>query len=320
MKKQLNDRICAGVVKMKVDDVEILKLIGNTPLYKLKTKTGGAGVWIKLEGSNPGGSIKDRAVWGMLKMAELKGDLKSDTVLVEPTSGNTGIGLALLGRAMGLRVVLTMPESMSVERRTILSSFGAELILTPAKEGMQGSVNAACEFLSKEKKALMLDQFSNEGNPWAHEMTTGPEILRQIPKDKKIAAFVAGFGTGGTVSGVGKVLRSEFPDVRIIAVEPLSSPIVTEGRSGPHKIQGIGANFVPKNLNRSTVARFERVSDEDALATARWLAAEEGLFSGISTGANVWAALQEAKKLSEDSIVVTVQPDRGDKYLSIFSA
>jgi cysteine synthase A len=308
------------MVQMKVDDIEILKLIGNTPLYKLKTKTGGAGVWIKLEGSNPGGSIKDRAVWGMLKMAELKGDLKSDTVLVEPTSGNTGIGLALLGRAMGLRVVLTMPESMSVERRTILSSFGAELILTPAKEGMQGSVNAACEFLSKEKKALMLDQFSNEGNPWAHEMTTGPEILRQIPKDKKIAAFVAGFGTGGTVSGVGKVLRSEFPDVRIIAVEPLSSPIVTEGRSGPHKIQGIGANFVPKNLNRSTVARFERVSDEDALATARWLAAEEGLFSGISTGANVWAALQEAKKLSEDSIVVTVQPDRGDKYLSIFSA
>ena len=320
LKRQLNRSDKTGMVQMKVDDIQILKLIGNTPLYKLKTKTGGAGVWIKLEGSNPGGSIKDRAVWGMLKMAELKGDLKSDTVLVEPTSGNTGIGLALLGRAMGLRVVLTMPESMSVERRTILSSFGAELILTPAKEGMQGSVNAACEFLSKEKKALMLDQFSNEGTPWAHEMTTGPEILRQIPKDKKIAAFVAGFGTGGTVSGVGKVLRSEFPDVRIIAVEPLSSPIVTEGRSGPHKIQGIGANFVPKNLNRSTVARFERVSDEDALATARWLAAEEGLFSGISTGANVWAALQEAKKLSEDSIVVTVQPDRGDKYLSIFSA
>ena len=320
LKRQLNRSDKTGMVQMKVDDIQILKLIGNTPLYKLKTKTGGAGVWIKLEGSNPGGSIKDRAVWGMLKMAELKGDLKSDTVLVEPTSGNTGIGLALLGRAMGLRVVLTMPESMSVERRTILSSFGAELILTPAKEGMQGSVNAACEFLSKEKKALMQDQFSNEGNPWAHEMTTGPEILRQIPKDKKIAAFVAGFGTGGTVSGVGKVLRSKFPDVRIIAVEPLSSPIVTEGRSGPHKIQGIGANFVPKNLNRSTVARFERVSDEDALATARWLAAEEGLFSGISTGANVWAALQEAKKLSEDSIVVTVQPDRGDKYLSIFSA
>jgi cysteine synthase A len=185
---------------------------------------------------------------------------------------------------------------------------------------MQGSVNAACELFSKEKNALMLDQFSNEGNPWAHEMTTGPEILRQMPKGKKIAAFVAGFGTGGTVSGVGKALRREFPDISIIAVEPLSSPIVTEGRSGPHKIQGIGANFVPKNLDRSTVSRFERVSDEDALTTARWLASEEGLFSGISTGANVWAALQEAKKLPADSIVVTVQPDRGDKYLSIFSA
>lgn len=307
-------------MNIKVDDIKILSLIGNTPLYKLKTETGGADVWIKLEGTNPGGSIKDRAVWGMLKRAELKGDLKIHTVLVEPTSGNTGIGLALLGRAMGLRVVLTMPESMSIERRTILSSFGAELILTSAKEGMQGSVNAACEFLSKDKNALMLDQFSNEGNPWAHEMTTGPEILRQMPKDKKIAAFVAGFGTGGTISGVGKVLLSEFPDVQIVAVEPLSSPIVTEGRFGPHKIQGIGANFVPGNLDKAIVTRFEMVSDEDAIMTARWLASEEGLFSGISTGANVWAALQEAKKQPEESIVVTVQPDRGDKYLSIFSA
>lgn len=308
------------MMNIKVDDIKILSLIGNTPLYKLKTETGGADVWIKLEGTNPGGSIKDRAVWGMLKRAELKGDLKIHTVLVEPTSGNTGIGLALLGRAMGLRVVLTMPESMSIERRTILSSFGAELILTSAKEGMQGSVNAACEFLSKDKNALMLDQFSNEGNPWAHEMTTGPEILRQMPKDKKIAAFVAGFGTGGTISGVGKVLLSEFPDVQIVAVEPLSSPIVTEGRFGPHKIQGIGANFVPGNLDKAIVTRFEMVSDEDAIMTARWLASEEGLFSGISTGANVWAALQEAKKQPEESIVVTVQPDRGDKYLSIFSA
>ncbi|MDD4160631.1 MAG: cysteine synthase A [Synergistaceae bacterium] len=305
---------------MRVDDIEILSLIGNTPLYKLKKNTGGADVWIKLEGNNPGGSIKDRAAWGMLKRAELRGDLKKDTVLVEPTSGNTGIGLALLGRALGLRVVLAMPESMSVERRTILSSFGAELILTPANEGMQGSVNAACEFISKEKNALMLDQFSNEGNPWAHEMTTGPEILKQMPKDKKLAAFVAGFGTGGTVCGISRAIRKAVPDVQIIAIEPLSSPVVTEGRSGPHKIQGIGANFVPGNLDKSTVTRFERVSDEDSLATARWLASEEGLFSGISTGANVWAALQEAKKLPEDSIVVTVQPDRGDKYLSIFSA
>jgi len=320
LKKQLNDRVDAGVVKLKVDDIEILKLIGNTPLYKLKRETGGADVWIKLEGSNPGGSIKDRAVWGMLKKAELRGELKKDTVLVEPTSGNTGIGLALLGRAMGLRVVLTMPESMSVERRTILSSFGAELLLTPAAKGMQGAVDAACEFLSGEKNALMLDQFSNEGNPWAHEMTTGPEILSQIPEGKSIGAFVAGFGTGGTISGVGKALGREFPDVRIIAVEPLSSPLLTEGSAGPHKIQGIGANFVPKNLDKDVVTAFERVSDEDALRTAKWLASEEGLFSGVSTGANVWAALQEAGKLPRESIVVTVQPDRGDKYLSIFSA
>lgn len=305
---------------MKVDDITLLSLIGNTPLYKLKKETGGADVWIKLEGSNPGGSIKDRAVWGMLKKAELDGELKSNTVLVEPTSGNTGIGLALLGKALGLRVILTMPESMSAERRTILSSFGAELILTPAKEGMQGSVNAACELLAKEKNALMLDQFSNEGNPWAHKMTTGPEILSQMPYGKKVGAFVAGFGTGGTVSGVGKALRREFPDVRIIAAEPLSSPLLTEGNTGPHKIQGIGANFVPRNLDKSVVTEFERVSDEDALKTAKWLASEEGLFSGISTGANVWAALQQAEKLPKESIVVTVQPDRGDKYLSIFSA
>jgi len=304
---------------MKVDDISILSLIGNTPLYKLKTNTGGADIWIKLEGSNPGGSIKDRAAWGMLKRAELNGELKKNTILVEPTSGNTGIGIALLGRALGLRVVLTMPESMSIERRTILSSFGAELILTPSAEGMMGSVNAACEFLSKEKDALMLDQFSNEGNPWAHEMTTGPEIISQIPKDKKLAAFIAGFGTGGTISGVGRALRKEFPAVRIIALEPLSSPLVTEGRSGSHKIQGIGANFTPKNLNKKVVTSFETVSDEDALNTARWLASEEGLFSGISTGANVWAALQTAKKLPNDSIVVTIQPDRGDKYLSIYS-
>jgi cysteine synthase A len=304
---------------MNVDDIKILSLIGKTPLYKLKTNTGGADIWIKLEGSNPGGSIKDRAAWGMLKRAELNGELKKNTILVEPTSGNTGIGLALFGRALGLRVVLTMPESMSIERRTILSSFGAELILTPAAEGMMGSVNAACEFLSKDKNALMLDQFSNEGNPWAHEMTTGPEIISQIPKDKKLAAFVAGFGTGGTISGVGRSLRKEFPDVRIIALEPASSPFVTEGRAGLHKIQGIGANFLPKNLDKGIVTRFVTVSDEDALNTARWLASEEGLFSGISTGANVWAALQTAKNLPNDSIVVTIQPDRGDKYLSVYS-
>jgi len=302
----------------KIDDLEILKLVGNTPLYKLKKDTGGAEVWIKLEGNNPGGSIKDRAAWGMLKRAENEGKLHEDTVIVEPTSGNTGIGLALFGKALGLRVILTMPESMSVERRTILKAFGAELLLTPAAEGMKGAAAAAESILSEEKNAVLLDQFSNPGNIWAHEMTTGPEILRQIPEGKFLAAFVASFGTGGTLSGTGKALRKEWPEVKLVGVEPASSPLITKGCSGPHKIQGIGANFVPKNLDKNIVSGFVAVKDEDALDTARWLASEEGLFSGISAGANVWAAIETAKDMPRGSIVVTVQPDRGDKYLSVF--
>lgn len=302
----------------RVDDVAVLRLVGNTPLYKLRVNTGGAEVWIKLEGNNPGGSIKDRAALGMLRYAEKQGLLQDDTIIVEPTSGNTGIGLALLGKALGMKVILTMPESMSVERRTILRAFGAELVLTPASEGMKGSSIAAEQILATEKNAIMLDQFSNPGNPRAHELMTGPEILEQIPKRKKLAAFVASFGTGGTVCGIGRALRKAWPKVDIVALEPASSPLVTQGKAGPHKIQGIGANFVPANLNKDIVSHFMTVTDEDALDTARRLAAEEGIFSGISSGANVWAAIEIAKKLPADSIVVTVQPDRGDKYLSVF--
>lgn len=301
----------------KLAELSIVRLIGNTPLYKLNAETEGAEVWIKLEGGNPGGSIKDRAAYGMLRFAEEAGRLHENTVLVEPTSGNTGIGLALLGRALGLRVVLTMPESMSVERRKILSSFGAELVLTPADAGMKGASEAAEKMLLADKNAVMLDQFSNPGNPWAHETMTGPEILAQLPADKKLAAFVASFGTGGTVTGIGRALKKDWPEAQIIAVEPASSPLLTEGRSGPHKIQGIGANFVPVNLDRSVVEKFVTVTDEDALDTARRLASEEGIFSGISTGANVFAAVQAARRLPKDSVVVTVQPDRGDKYLSV---
>jgi len=301
----------------KLSELSIVKLIGNTPLYKLNAATGGAEVWIKLEGGNPGGSIKDRAAYGMLKFAEQAGRLHDDTVLVEPTSGNTGIGLALLGRAMGLRVVLTMPESMSVERRKILSSFGAELVLTPAAEGMKGASVAAEKMLAADKHAVMLDQFANPGNPWAHETMTGPEILSQLPAGKKLAAFIASFGTGGTVTGIGRALKKKWPDAEIIAVEPASSPLLTQGRSGPHKIQGIGANFVPKNLDKSVVTKFVTVTDDDALNTAKKLASEEGIFSGISTGANVYAAIEAARRLPADSAVVTVQPDRGDKYLSV---
>lgn len=303
----------------RVDSAEILKLVGNTPLYKLKTDTGGAEIWIKLEGNNPGGSVKDRAAWGMLRFAEDKGLLQERTVIVEPTSGNTGIGLAMLGRAIGLKVLLTMPESMSVERRTVLKAFGAELVLTPAVLGMKGAYDAAEEILKSDSNAIMLDQFSNPGNPWAHEITTGPEIISQVPSGKTPAAFVASFGTGGTISGIARALLKKWPDMRIVAVEPASSPLVTEGRFGPHKIQGIGANFVPSNLDMRIVTSFMTVKDEDALMTARWLAAEEGLFSGISAGANVWAAREIAKTLPRDSFVVTIQPDRGDKYLSVFS-
>ena len=303
-----------------VEDLEIMELVGGTPLYRLKRDGGGAQVWIKLEGGNPGGSIKDRAAWGMLKEAQKNGQLTEKTVIVEPTSGNTGIGLAMLGRALGLPVVLTMPESMSQERRAVLAAFGAKLVLTPASEGVAGAVNEAKRMLAADANAMMLDQFSNPGNPRAHEESTGPEILAQLPYGKKLAAFVASFGTGGTVTGVGRALRKEFPEVKVIAVEPASSPLITRGKAGPHKIQGIGANFVPANLAVSEIDEFMTVTDEDALSTARRLAAEEGLFSGISTGANVWAALKVAADLPRDNVVVTVQPDRGDKYLSIFSS
>ena len=301
-----------------VNSLEIMTLVGNTPLYKLKRDTGGADVFIKLEGNNPGGSIKDRAAWGMISRAQKDGLINDGTVIVEPTSGNTGIGLALLGHALGLKVILTMPESMSVERRTILKSYGADLVLTPASEGMKGAVAAANSILAREGNAIMLDQFSNPGNPAAHELTTGPEIIRQLPADTKLAAFVAIFGTGGTITGIGRALKKAYPDVRIIAAEPASSPLITKGIAGPHKIQGIGANFIPSVLDRSIISEYVTVGDSDAIDTAKNLALEEGLFSGISTGANVWAAIETAKNLPRGSAVVTVQPDRGDKYLSVF--
>ena len=302
----------------KLDELSIVKLIGNTPLYKLNFETGGASVYIKLEGNNPGGSIKDRAALGMLKRAEALGQLNEETVIVEPTSGNTGIGLALLGSALGLKVILTMPESMSLERRKVLSAFGAELILTPADQGMAGSVRVAKEILQKNSNAIMLDQFSNPGNPQIHEATTGVEILNQIGKAERISAFVASFGTGGTVSGIGRAIKKANPVARIFAVEPASSPLVTQGKAAPHKIQGIGANFVPECLDKNVIDEFVTVTNDEALEMTQILSRKEGIFSGISTGANVAAALKIAKKMPADKVVITVQPDRGDKYLSVF--
>lgn len=298
----------------RVDSLVSFSLVGRTPMARIEAG-GGTEIWIKMEGNNPGGSIKDRAAWGMLRKAEEDGLLREGAVIVEPTSGNTGIALAMLGRSLGLRVILTMPESMSAERRAVLAAYGAELILTPAAEGMEGSVRKAEEVTRELNGAFMPGQFDNPGNPWSHQVTTGPEILKAL-KGKAPFAFVAGVGTGGTLTGVGRSLKSAFPDVRIIAVEPAKNPLLCGGRSGPHGIQGIGANFIPKNLDRSLVDQVEPVTDEAAFDMTRWLAREKGLFCGISTGANVAAAFSVAAKMPSPGIVVTVSPDRGDRYLS----
>ena len=299
---------------LKVDGIAAMSLVGSTPFARLEGPGGGE-VWLKLEGNNPGGSIKDRAAWGMLRNAEGEGHLGRETVIVEPTSGNTGIGLAWLGKALGLKVMLTMPESMSQERRAVLSAYGAELVLTPAASGMAGAVSRAGELVKEIPGGYMPNQFDNPGNPWAHEVTTGPEILVAL-KGRAPYAFVAGVGTGGTLSGTGRCLKRVFPGIRIVAVEPAKSPVLSGGKAGPHGIQGIGANFVPRNLDRALVDEVRGVSDEEAFEAARWLAREHGLFCGISTGANVAAAFEAARGMGAPGIIVTVSPDRGDKYLS----
>jgi cysteine synthase A len=260
-------------VDFRVDRLVSFSLVGRTPLARIEAG-GGSEIWIKMEGSNPGGSIKDRAAWGMLRKAEKDGLLREGSVIVEPTSGNTGIALAMLGRSLGLRVILTMPESMSAERRAVLGAYGAELILTPASEGMEGAVRKAGELVRELKGAFMPGQFENPGNPWSHQVTTGPEILEAL-KGRVPFAFVAGVGTGGTLTGVGRSLKSAFPEVRVIAVEPAKSPLLAGGTSGPHGIQGIGANFIPKNLDRSIVDQVKPVTDEGAFDMTRWLARED---------------------------------------------
>ncbi|HPT64816.1 MAG TPA: cysteine synthase A [Acetomicrobium sp.] len=298
---------------MSVDEVILNKFIGRTPGLRLPHENGI--IFAKLEGNNVGGSIKDRAVWGMLKYFEQTGRLKENTIIVEPTSGNTGIALAMFGAALNMRVILVMPESMSLERRAILAAYGAKLELTPAADGMIGAIKRAEQIVKEMPGAVMLDQFSNPGNPWAHMVTTAPEILLDV-EGLEIAAFVAGVGTGGTLTGVGKVLKKVFPNIQIVAVEPAKSSVLSRGPIGPHAIQGIGAGFIPKNLDLSLVDQVVKVSDEDAIEMTRYMAREKGLFLGISSGANLWAAGELLKSLQENSIVVTVAPDRGDKYLS----
>jgi cysteine synthase A len=295
--------------------MSILDCIGNTPLVPIQRLTPRAEVhiWAKLEFMNPGGSVKDRIALSMVEAAERDGKLKTGGVIVEPTSGNTGIGLALVGAVKGYRVVLTMPESMSIERRKLLIGYGAELVLTPASDGMRGAIQRA-EQLVDEHSYFMPQQFQNPANPQVHRRTTGPEILSQCPDP--IDYLVAGIGTGGTITGVGEVLRIGFPELRVIAVEPADSAVLSGGQPGSHKIQGIGAGFIPDVLNTQLLDEVIPVTNDEAIETARKLAREEGLLVGISSGAAMAATLKIAGRIEGPATIVTVLPSTGERYLS----
>jgi cysteine synthase A len=295
----------------------ILDLIGNTPMVRLRKVAGSdvAEVWVKLEGFNPGGSVKDRPALAMIEDAERRGKLKKGMKIVEPTSGNTGIGLAMVAAVKGYPVILTMPESMTVERRRLLEAYGAELVLTPAEKGMKGAIAKADELVASGQGYFKPDQFGNPSNPDVHRRTTAREIL-DFMGGKHIDAFVAGVGTGGTITGVGGVLRKRVKGIRIYAVEPAASPVLSGGKPGPHVIQGLGAGFVPAVLNTQVYDEVIQVTNDQAADTERRLAREEGLLVGVSSGAACWAALKVAAKLGKGKRVVTVFPDIGDRYLT----
>lgn len=303
-------------MRKKVAD-SVLDLIGNTPMVRLRrvVPAHSAEVLAKLENLNPAGSVKDRIALSMVEAAEREGRLKPGGTIVEPTSGNTGIGLAMVAAVKGYRLILTMPEDYSLERRRLLTRFGAELILTPAIEGMTGAVYAAQELVAANPDYFMPQQFENPANPEIHRNTTAMEILEAT--EGRLDAFVAGVGTGGTITGVGQVLRERAPHVRIIAVEPARAAVLSGGKGGLHGIQGIGASFVPGVLDRSILDEVRCVEDEEAYAMMLRLTREEGLLVGISSGANVHVAVQVAKELGEGKVVVTVLPDTGERYLSM---
>ena len=297
----------------------VLELIGSTPLVRLSNleKLSGvqAEVVAKVESVNPGGSVKDRIAIAMIEAAEKDGRLKPGGVIIEPTSGNTGVGLALASAVKGYQLILTMPETMSIERRRIVQAYGAKVELTPGKDGMKGAIAKAQQLLAEIPGAIILQQFENPANPQAHRLRTAEEIWKDT--EGKVDIFVAGVGTGGTLSGTGSRLKELNPNVEIFAVEPASSPVLSGGQSGPHKIQGIGAGFVPANFYREVVSEIIRVKDEDAVATSRLLASKEGLLSGISSGAAAYAALQVASRPENaGKRIVVLLPDTGERYLS----
>lgn len=298
---------------------KITDLIGGTPILKLNNYIAlnelPANIYAKLEYFNPAGSVKDRIAKAMIDDAEAKGTLKPGAVIIEPTSGNTGIGLAAVAASKGYRIILTMPETMSVERRNLLKAYGAELVLTDGAKGMKGAIAKAEELAQQIEGGFIPSQFTNSANPTAHFNTTGPEIWEDT--DGKVDIFVAGVGTGGTVSGVGKYLKSKNPNVKVVAVEPAGSPVLSKGVAGPHKIQGIGAGFVPETLDTKIYDEIIAVENEDAFATGRTLARKEGLLVGISSGAAVYAATQLAKRPeNKGKNIVVLLPDTGDRYLS----
>lgn len=290
----------------------IVKTIGNTPIVKIKTGADEAEIYVKLEFFNPGGSVKDRIAFNMITKMLADGALKHGDTIVEPTSGNTGIGVAMCGAALGFKVILCMPESMSIERRKIVAAYGAQLELTPASGGMKAAIARATE-LAAQPNHVMLSQFENKYNPQAHELTTAAEIVADF---SKLDAFVAGVGTGGTISGVAKILKEKGYDTKIIAVEPEASPVLSGGNPGPHKIQGIGAGFLPNTMNMNLVSEVEKVSNDDALNAARAIAKSDGLMIGISGGAAYVAAKRVAKRLGAGKKVLFIAPDNGERYLS----
>lgn len=293
----------------------VLELIGNTPVVRLSRLFPDHDVWLKLERANPGGSVKDRIALQMVLDAVARGDLKKGGTIIEPTSGNTGVGLAMVSAVLGFRMILVMPESMSVERRLLAQAYGAELVLTPAAQGMKGAVDRALALQKELPDAWVAGQFENPSNPKAHELRTGPEIVADFPEGLDV--FVSAFGTGGNVSGISRVLKRAWPTVKTYAVEPKGSPLLTEGHAGPHRIQGIGANFVPGNLDKNVIDQFLVIEDDAAFAYAQAAARQEGLLVGISTGAVLAAVAGLLPTLPKASRVLALNFDTGERYLSV---